>query len=84
MKNIDEMNEFYTLLQLSYECETNDHEYQQILATGTQQQKKGTSDNVKLCNCREKASCPLNEKCLAKCITYKATVTETIPKNYQS
>ena len=45
--------------------------------------KKETPNNVKLCNCREKASCPLNGKCLAKCVIYKATVTETT-KNQES
>ena len=46
--------------------------------------KKETPNNVKLCNCREKASCALNGKCLAKCVIYKATVTETTTKNEES
>ena len=46
--------------------------------------KKETPNNVKLCNCREKASCPLNGKCLAKCVINKATVTETTTKNQES
>ena len=46
--------------------------------------KKETPNNVKLCNCREKASCPLNSKCLAKCVIYKVTVTETTTKNQES
>ena len=66
---------------MSTERETNVHESQQTLATGTQQQER---NNVKLCNCREKASYPLNGKCLAKCVIYKATVTETATKNQES
>ena len=46
--------------------------------------KKETPNNVKLCNCREKASCPLDGKCLAKCVIYKATVTETTTNNQES
>ena len=32
---------------------------------------------ARLCNCRYKASCPLADKCLAKCNVYKAEVTTT-------
>ena len=46
--------------------------------------KKEISNSVKLCNCRGKASCPLNGECLAKCVIYKATVTETTTKNQES
>ena len=33
-------------------------------------------NNNKLCNCREKNSCPLNGKCLQKGIVYQATVVQ--------
>ena len=45
--------------------------------------KKETPNNVKLCNCREKSSYQLNGKCLAKCVIYKTSVTETT-KNQES
>ena len=38
--------------------------------------KESTQDS-KLCNCRQKSSCPLDGKCLTKFIAYKATVTVT-------
>ena len=37
-----------------------------------------TDDNsTKTCNCRKKADCPLNRKCLTQCVVYKATVNTT-------
>ena len=66
MKNIDEMNEFYTLLQLSNECETNDHEYQQILATGTQQQKKRNIRQCKTLQLPRKSKLPIEWKMFSK------------------
>ena len=33
-------------------------------------------NNNKLCNCREKNSCPLNGKCLQKGVVYQATVVQ--------
>ena len=38
----------------------------------------------KLCNCRQKNSCPLDGKCLTKCVVYKATVTETTSNNQET
>ena len=40
--------------------------------------------NSKLCNCRQKSSCPLDGKCLTKCVVYKATVTETTSNNQET
>ena len=68
---------------MSTERETNNHESHQTLATGTQQQERNTKQ-CKTLHCREKASCPLNGKRLAKCVIYKATVTETTTKNQES
>ena len=34
------------------------------------------SEPQRLCNCRDKNSCPLNGKCLTQCLVYRATVTE--------
>ena len=45
--------------------------------------KKSTQDS-KLCNCRQKNSSPLNSKCLTKCISYKAIVTETTSSNQET
>ena len=42
--------------------------------------RESTRDS-KLCNCRQKSSCPLDGKCLTKCVVYKATVTETTSNN---
>ena len=42
--------------------------------------KESTQDS-ELCNCRQKSSCPLDGKCLTKCVVYKATVTETTSNN---
>ena len=38
---------------------------------------KESSQHSKLCNCWHKSSCPLDGKCLTKCVVYKATVTKT-------
>ena len=47
--------------------------------------KESTQDS-KLCNCRQKKnnSCPLDGKCLTKCVLYKATVTETTSNNQET
>ena len=46
---------------------------------------KESSQDSKLCNCRlKKNSCPLDGKCLTKCVVYKATVTETTSINHES
>ena len=42
---------------------------------------KESSQDSKLCNCRQKSSCPLDGKCLTKCVVYKATVSETTSNN---
>ena len=45
--------------------------------------KESTQDS-KLCNCRQKNSCPLDGKCLTKCVVYKGTVTETTLNNQET
>ena len=45
--------------------------------------KESTQDS-KLCNCRQNSSCPLDGKCLTKCVVYKATVTETTSNNQET
>ena len=45
--------------------------------------KESTQDS-KLCNCWQKNSCPLDGKCLTKCVVFKATVTETTSNNQET
>ena len=45
--------------------------------------KESTQDS-KLCICRQKSSCPLDGKCLTKCVVYEATVTETTLNNQET
>ena len=46
--------------------------------------KESTQDS-KLCNCVTVGkNCPLDGKCLTKCVVYKATVTETISNNQET
>ena len=45
--------------------------------------KESTQDS-KLCNYRQKNSCPLDSKGLTKCVVYKATVTETTSCNQET
>ena len=45
--------------------------------------KESTQDH-KLCNCRQNYSCPLDSKCLTKCVVYKAAVTETSSNNQET
>ena len=64
-------------IKLIYSCLTNvkqtifnnNHRLLQL-----HRMKESTQDS-KLCNCRQKNSCPLDGKCLTKCIVHKATVT---------
>ena len=45
--------------------------------------KESTQDS-KLCDCQQKNSCPLDGKCLTKCVVHKATVTETTSNNQET
>ena len=45
---------------------------------------KESTQGSKLCNCRQKNSCPLDGKCLTKCVVFKATVTETTSNNQET
>ena len=44
--------------------------------------KESTQDSK--INCRQKKSCPLDGKCLSKCVVYKARVTETTSNNQET
>ena len=45
--------------------------------------KESTQDS-KLCNYWQKNSCPLDGKCLTKCVVYKATVREKTSNNQET
>ena len=73
-------------IKVSYSClpnvkqtiSNNNHRLLQL-----HRMKESTQDS-KLCNCRQKSSCPLDGKCLTKCVVYKATVTETTSNNQET
>ena len=63
-------------IKLSYSCMPNmkrkiDTHNMQTLKNNQQQ------NDTRPCNCRIKADCPLDGKCLTKSVVYQATVTET-------
>ena len=72
-------------IKVSYSCpnvkqtiSNNNHRLLQL-----HRMKESTQDS-KLCNCRQKNSCPLDCKCLTKCVVYKATVTETASNSQET
>ena len=73
-------------IKVSYSClpnvkqtiSNNNHRLLQL-----HRMKESTQDS-KLCNCRQKSSCPLDGKCLTKCVVHKATVTETTSNNQET
>ena len=73
-------------IKISYGClpnvkqtiSNNNHRLLQLL------RMKESAQVSKLCNCRHKNSCPLDGKCLTKCVVYKATVTETTSNNQET
>ena len=75
-------------IKVSYNCLPN---VKQTISNNNQlllqlhRMKESTQDS-KLCNCRQKKknSCPLDGKCLTKCVVYKAKVTETASNNQET
>ena len=73
-------------IKVSYSClpnlnqtiSNNNHRLLQL-----HRMKESTQDS-KLCNYRQMSSCPLDGKCLTKCVLYKATVTETTSNNQET
>ena len=63
-------------VKLSYSCMPN---FKTILDNANQKkmtnQEQNKTPDVKKCNCRDKISCPLQNKCLEKNVIYQATVT---------
>ena len=69
------------LLNVNQTISINNHRLLQL-----HRMKESTQDS-KLCKCRQKKknnSCPLDGKCLTKCVVYKATVTETTSNNQET
>ena len=72
--------------KVSYSCLSN---VKQTVANNNHRslqlhRKKESIQDSKLCNCRQKSSCPLDSKCLTKCAVHKATVTETTSNNQET
>ena len=66
-------------VRISYSCTGNmksflDKHNKIILKKHTNRLKK---DEEKLCNCRQRANCPTDGKCLTRSVVYKADVTST-------
>ena len=40
------------------------------------------STNNKICSCRQKPDCLLNQNCLSECLVYNAIVNTSTTKNY--
>ena len=38
--------------------------------------------NNKICSCRQKSDCLLNQNCLSECLVYNAVVNTSTTKNY--
>ena len=70
--NINKIKVSYSCLpNVKHTISNNNHRLLQL-----HRMKESTQDS-KLCNCRQKNSCPPDGKCLTKCVVYKSTVTET-------
>ena len=59
-------------LKISYSCMTN---VGNIIKAHNAKVLSSPEDNSRECNCRKKAECPLNGKCLTKCVVYKAVIS---------
>ncbi|GFR86959.1 inositol hexakisphosphate and diphosphoinositol-pentakisphosphate kinase 2 [Elysia marginata] len=64
-------------VKLSYSCMPN---IKQIISSHNKRiinESSNKASTTKLCNCRDKSSCPLQGKCLEQSLDYRATVSET-------
>ena len=73
-------------IKVSYSCL---HNVEQTISNNNHRllqlhRMKDSTQESNLCNCRQKNSCPLDGKCLTKCVLYKATVTETTSNNQET
>ena len=62
-------------LKLSYSCTANMARVIKQHNAKILSSSDPSTTTSRLCNCRDKGSCPLDGKCLEKCIVYKAEVT---------
>ncbi|GFR72572.1 inositol hexakisphosphate and diphosphoinositol-pentakisphosphate kinase 2 [Elysia marginata] len=63
-------------IKLSYSCMTN---VKNIITNHNKailKSKENQNSTEKLCNCRIKNECPLEGKCLQKCVVYQATIKQ--------
>ena len=70
-------------VKISYSCMSNMASL--IKGHNAKVLKKSNEITERLCNCRQKAQCPMDGKCLSSSIVYEATVTdksETVKKYY--
>ena len=59
-------------IKISYSCTTN---MENIIKQHNSKVLNDVNQNqIRPCNCREKSECPMDGKCLSKCIVYKAEV----------
>ena len=73
-------------IKVSYSCLPN---VKQTISNNSHRllqlhRKRESTQDSKLCICRQKNSCPLDGKCLTKCVVYKATVTEPTSNNQET
>ena len=68
----------------SFSCKQSPHTLPMLNSLLQLHRMKESTQDSKLCNCRQKSSCPLDGKCLTKCVVYKATVTETTSNNQET
>ncbi|GFS25682.1 inositol hexakisphosphate and diphosphoinositol-pentakisphosphate kinase 2 [Elysia marginata] len=64
-------------VKLSYSCTPN---IKQIISSHNKRiinESSNKASTTKLCNCRDKPSCPLQGKCLEQSLVYQATISET-------
>ena len=67
-------------VKLSYSCMPNMGRIiksinNKTLDNSTKEDNDGTATEVKTCNCRNKASCPLDNNCLQRSLVYEATLS---------
>ena len=64
-------------IKLSYSCMSNT---KQSIANHNKaiiRKEKIKEEQIKLCNCKNRTLCPLQDNCLQKGVVYQATVTQT-------
>ena len=68
-------------MKISYSCMSNLEEISNHNQKTLQNSNKTTQEDIKSCNCRSKANCPVNRECLTKGVIYKATVMHKYKEN---